>query len=238
MNNIDENKNIGVSFEETSFQFNDTDNMQTLTKSKYIAREIAEWVICILIALILAYITKYYIGTFSTIQQQSMYPTIENNDKLWLNRLPRTRKEEYKRGEIVTFEAPIMENAKVNNEHPKALYQEIEGVFNKFTHCFLEFGKYSLIKRVIAVPGDNVEIKNGNVYINGERLYEEYLPEDTVTNSVRLDNFKVPEGYYFLVGDNREHSTDGRNFGVVPKEKIEGRAVLRVWPINHFGKVE
>lgn len=88
------------------------------------------------------------------------------------------------------------------------------------------------IKRIIGLPGETVTIQNGKVYVDGKELYEEYLdasvrtqPESTIREGVP---YKVPEGQYLLFGDNRPFSTDSREFGAVPKEYIEGRAIV-VW---------
>ena len=95
--------------------------------------------------------------------------------------------------------------------------------FAKFSYNVLEFGKVSYIKRVIGIEGDHIKIENGKVYLNGEELDEPYLREGIKTESRTLADFTVPEGYIFAMGDNREHSTDCRDFGCIPLEKVEGR---------------
>ena len=148
------------------------------------------------------------------------------------------------KGDIITFEAPsrISNNTyeKVDNSNPVAKYtNEPTGLFNKFKYYVLEIGKDSYIKRVIALPGEHVEIKDGNVYINGEKLQEDYLPEGIVTETESaLDDFIVPENCVFAMGDNRSHSTDCRAFGCIPLEKIESKVWIRIWPLNLFGKVK
>jgi signal peptidase I len=102
----------------------------------------------------------------------------------------------------------------------------------------LELTKTSYIKRVIALPGEHVEIKNGSVYINGEELEEEYLSDDVVTYSEVFTDFIVPEGYLFCMGDNRTKSTDCREFGCIPFDKVEGIVICRFWPLNKIGSVK
>ncbi len=89
-----------------------------------------------------------------------------------------------------------------------------------------------LIKRVVGLPGDTVEIKDGAVYLNGEELIEPYLNQDTRGDMpARI----VPEGNVFVLGDNRARSNDSRYFGMVPFENIQGRAWLCYWPPSDAG---
>ena len=101
----------------------------------------------------------------------------------------------------------------------------------------LEFGKTSYIKRVIALPGEHIEIKDNKVYINGEEQKEPYLNSSVVTTACdgAFTDLIVPEGYVFAMGDNRPHSTDCRSFGCIPIDKIEGKVWIRFWPLNKFG---
>lgn len=207
-------------------------------------KDILEWIECIVIAVILALLIKYFVGTPTVVQMESMYPTLEQNQRLILNRLIRTMKKVPERGDIITFEQPSdtyisEEEADFNN--PVAVYDNSPtNVFSKFTYYVLEWGKTSYIKRVIGLPGEHVQIANGKVYINGEELDESaYLKDDVYTDAYGgiFTDIVVPEGCVFAMGDNRTRSADCRRFGCIPIEKIEGKVAIRFWPLNKFGPV-
>ena len=205
-------------------------------------KEVLEWGYCIIIALLLAMIFRYFIGTPTIVKQVSMYPTLVQDQRLWLNRWGRTTKTLPKRGEIITFEEPAQisySSSDINKSNPVAKYNEKNG-FDWFVNNFLEIGKKSYIKRVIAEPGEHVQIKDGKVYINEKELEEKYLQPGVVTDVVGtgFDDFVVPENCIFAMGDNRNHSTDCRSFGCIPLEKIESTVAIRIWPLDKWGKVE
>ena len=206
-------------------------------------KNILEWIYCIIIAVVIAILIKYFVGTPTIVKQTSMWPTLEQNDRLILNRLPRTFGEMPERGDIITFEAPSNNSTGLTAEeidNPIAKYDnEPTTWWGKFTYHVLEIGKESYIKRVIALTGEHVEIKDGKVYINGEELDEPYLTDDVITEPTGvLNDFIVPENTVFAMGDNREGSKDCRAFGCIPLERIESKVVIRFWPLNKFGKVE
>lgn len=204
---------------------------------KNIIKEILEWIYCIVIAIMLALIIRYFIGTPTIVKQTSMYPTLKEGQRLILNRIVKTFNQDLERGDIITFEAPTLKTA----TGIKAIYNnEPEGWFNKFTYHVLEINKTSYIKRVIALPGEHVTINDGKVYINKKELEESYLQENVITEAKNayLVDFTVPEGYIFAMGDNRENSTDCRAFGCIPIEKVESKVWIRFWPLNLFGKVD
>ncbi len=206
-------------------------------------KEILEWIYCILIALVLAMVFRYFIGTPTIVKQVSMYPTLVQDQRLWLNRWGRTTKTLPERGKIITFEEPnkikYTNQSEIDLENPVAQYEEKNG-FQWFVNNFLEVGKRSYIKRVIALPGEHVQIKDGKVYINDEELEEPYLQEGIVTDvtGVGFNDFVVPENCVFAMGDNRNNSTDCRAFGCIPLEKIESTVAIRIWPLNMWGKVD
>ena len=206
-------------------------------------KNILEWIYCIIIAVVIAILIKYFVGTPTIVKQTSMWPTLEQNDRLILNRLPRTFGKMPERGDIITFEAPSNNATGLIAEeidNPIAKYDnEPTTWWGKFTYHVLEIGKESYIKRVIALPGEHVELKDGKVYINGEELDEPYLTDDVITEPTGvLNDFIVPENTIFAMGDNREGSKDCRAFGCIPFERIESKVVIRFWPLNKFGKVE
>lgn len=200
-------------------------------------KEILEWIYCIVIAIVLALLIKYFVGTPTVVKQYSMYPTLKQNQRLILNRICRTINEVPSRGDIITFEAPTNSVAKST----KAEYDnEPTSLLAKFSYYVLEINKQSYIKRVIALPGEHVEIKDNKFYINGEELQEDYLQENVITEAknMYLTDFVVPDGYIFAVGDNRTQSKDCREFGCIPIEKIEGKVWIRFWPFDVFGKAD
>ncbi|HEX2711044.1 MAG TPA: signal peptidase I [Candidatus Acidoferrales bacterium] len=95
----------------------------------------------------------------------------------------------------------------------------------------------SFIKRVVGLPGETVEIRQGRVYVDGQRLEEPYLPL-RFTDTTTYGPVRVPEEEYFVMGDHRASSNDSRVFGPVASEYIYGRAVFAYWPVDHFGSLE
>ena len=207
-------------------------------------KDILDWIYCIVIAIVLALLFRYFIGTPTIVQQVSMKPTLIQDQRLWLNRWGRTIGKMPERGDIITFEAPSKKSytaSEIDQSNPVAKYENgPTSLWGKFTYYVLEIKKDSYIKRVIGLPGEHVQIKDGKVYINGEELQEDYLQSGIVTDvlGVGFDDFVVPENCVFAMGDNRNHSTDCRAFGCIPLEKIESTVAIRIWPLNKFGKVE
>lgn len=215
--------------------------MKEETKAR--VKDIIEWIVCIIIALIIAIAFRYYVGTPTIVQQPSMVPTLQPNQRLWLNRWGRTTKKMPLRGDIITFEAPseleltledIAQSAVARYENePKSLWK-------KFSYYVLEVNKTSYIKRVIGLPGDHIEIKDGKVYLNEEELKESYIPSGVVTDNGHgnCTNITVPDNCVFAMGDNRAQSSDCRRFGCIPLDKIESKVWIRIWPLNLFGKID
>ena len=208
-----------------------------------IMKEILEWLICIVVALIISISFKYYVGTPTMVKQPSMYPTLKENQRLWLNRWERTIKKLPEKGDIITFEAPSTSvlTAEEFKENPVARYEySNKSLIEKFIYNVLEINKVSYIKRVIGVPGDHVVIKDGKVYINDVELNESYIRPGVITDNGRgnCTDVVVPENSIFVMGDNRTQSTDSRSFGCIPLEKIESKVWIRIWPLNQFGKID
>lgn len=90
------------------------------------------------------------------------------------------------------------------------------------------------VKRIIGLPGEKVTIENGHIFINGQRLDEPYLPPDDITLPSQ-GQWTVPDGQYFVLGDNRAHSSDSRSWGMLEMNKIIGKAWVSYWPPQTWG---
>ena len=215
--------------------------MKEETKARI--KDIIEWIVCIIIALIIAIAFRFYVGTPTIVQQPSMVPTLQPDQRLWLNRWARTTKKMPSRGDIITFEAPSkldLTSADIAQSAVARYEDEPTSIWNKFSYYVLEVNKTSYIKRVIGLPGDHVVIKDGKVYINDQELQEPYIPSGVVTDNGHgnCTDIIVPENCVFAMGDNRAQSSDCRRFGCIPLEKIESKVWIRIWPLNLFGKID
>ena len=206
-------------------------------------KDIIEWIICIAIALVIAILFRYYIGTPTIVKQPSMFPTLKEDQRLWLNRWGRTTNKMPEKGDIITFEAPsTTELSKTEMEESVvARYENApKGWFKKFTYYVLEINKKSYIKRVIGMPNEHVVIEDGKVFIDDVEIEEPYLQPGVITDNGRgyCVDLVVPEDSVFVMGDNRSQSTDSRCFGCIPLERIESKVWIRIWPLNLFGKID
>ena len=121
------------------------------------------------------------------------------------------------------------------------LLNKLDKKYKRFDIVVLNKGNSKLIKRVIGLPGDYVEYKDNDLYINGELIDDPYT---TRTNDFTLEELynidRIPKGYYFVMGDNRLHSLDSRSYevGLVSEERIKGTVCIRLFPFSKFGKVQ
>ncbi|CAN0010531.1 unnamed protein product, partial [Hapterophycus canaliculatus] len=142
----------------------------------------------------------------------SMFPTFEIGDQLAVDKLSNKLSRPYQRKDVVVFYPP-----------PK---------FSEFSNR----GKGdALIKRVIAVGGDNVQIKDGSLFVNGQEQFEDYTFEEP---EYRWGPQTVPEGMVMVLGDNRNHSLDSHIWGFLPTENVIGRAIFKYWPPWRVGAIE
>jgi len=199
--------------------------------------------VALALALVFFVIRPFVVHAFF-IPSPSMEPTLMEKDRILVNKfIYRMGFSKWycdvrppRRQEIVVFKAP-----------PEAL--QVSGYDSQKDY----------IKRLIGLPGDLARIEGGTVYVNGQPLYEPYVVNkdfvdfpDAVYTDAKYKGWKdrraqyivphngklwvrVPEGHYFVLGDNRSNSSDGRVWGFVPKEALIGKALLRWWPINRFG---
>ncbi|MDR5659005.1 signal peptidase I [Serpentinicella sp. ANB-PHB4] len=172
-------------------------------------KELLEWIKVIAISCIIALVITAFVKP-TIVKNHSMSPTLEDNDFLLINRFFYNRGTP-QRGDIVVFQTDL----KTNNGTDKLL-----------------------IKRIIALPGENLVIEEGNVYVDDVELEEIYLAENAVT----LDTIDlvVPEGKIFTMGDNRLYSLDSRDpsLGLIDMDDILGKAFVRLYPFSRISTVK
>ena len=200
-----------------------------MRNEKPILKEIGSWIIVIVVALVLSLFIDSTIIAKAEVEQSSMENTLFEGQQLIVNKLSYTF-DEPKRGDIIIF----LENEEKGN----IIDNFIRSVKNRFSSSDeIAAEQERLVKRVIGVAGDEIDIQDGYVYINGERLEESYVNGITLPGNVKLP-ITVGEGELFVIGDNREVSRDSRDFGPIDVKQVEGKAVFRVYPFNQIGKVE
>ncbi len=194
-----------------------------------------EWGYCLVIAIVLALAIRMYIGTTVEVQQTSMTPTLEQGEKLIIDRRNKQEIYNYERGDLVIFEGPIDQEVYTTVVAP---YEERKGIFETFAYNILEIQKTSYVKRIIALPGETVRIQNHEVYVNDRVLEETYLHSNVITEGRTFSEVAVPENCVFVMGDNRQGSFDSRDFGCIPAEKLEGKVWIRLLPFSKIGNIE
>lgn len=119
------------------------------------------------------------------------------------------------------------------------LLKKYDKSIERFDIVVVNYNGTKIIKRVIGLPGESVEYKGGNLYINGEEVIEDFITVSTADfNLNKLDFETIPNGYYFVVGDNRNNSTDSRILGLISYDEILGTVDFSLFPFRTFGKIE
>ena len=198
-------------------------------KKNSVMRELMEWVLYILMAFVLASLIQSEVFALTEVNMSSMENTLLPKDKLVMNKLA-YRFSEPLDGDILIF---------LKDESADGFARRISIYLSDVSmKLHGEFGRNRLIKRVIAVPGDTLEIRDNQVIVNGKVLNEPYTRIDPDVNQVvngELAPITIPVGKIFVMGDNRGKSMDSRSFGLVDITSVEGKAVFRVMPISKIG---
>ncbi len=202
-----------------------------MSNGKSIIGETVSWLLSLAVALLVALFIISNIVSMTMVMEQSMEPTFSQGDRLIVNRVGYFFTDP-QRGEVIIFDKNPIERGLIKN-----MLNEIKDIRNNFRFRFTGTAeKNLLIKRVIAVEGDKVELIEGEVYINGEKQDEPYL--NTMTYSRGDTYWSVPEGKLFVLGDNRENSLDSRVIGFIDKEQVKGKVALRIFPFSKFGIID
>lgn len=170
-----------------------------------------DFIEAIVFALAIFVVVYLFLFQPNQVKGSSMYPTFKDGQYIFTDKIS-YRLGTPKRGDVVVFKSP--QNSDVD-----------------------------FIKRIIGLPGETVSVRNGKVYINDQVLDESnYLSTDVYTGpeSYLSENqeLRIPEGKYFVMGDNRPHSSDSRDFGPVAPGEFVGKVFFRYWPVTEFGKFD
>lgn len=182
-----------------------------ITLKKPFIREALDWLVHILIAVMIGLFIVNFIAQITIVSGSSMEITLHDRDRLVIEKIS-TRFGKLNRGDIVVI-----------NDYPG-----------------LEMERKPIIKRVIGIEGDKVEILDGKVYVNGVALEEDYINVDslgTLEVEPLYSKVTVPDGHIYVLGDNRlwGQSKDSRTFGTVRVKDVGGKAVFRFYPFNRLG---
>ncbi|GKU27745.1 signal peptidase I [Clostridium folliculivorans] len=196
-----------------------------MIEKRKIFKEVMSWIYTIAGALILVTILDTKVFAMVQVQQRSMENTLHDGQELLVDKVSYDFTEP-QRGDVVIF----LENRSRDNS-----FSDFKIFLDDVTQRKQENTR--LVKRVIGIPGDEIDLRDGYVYLNGEKLNETYTQGTTVKQGISFP-LKVSDGKLFVLGDNREVSIDSRSFGLIDKKQIEGKARLRVWPLDKISSVK
>lgn len=173
-----------------------------------------EWFQIIAVSILLAVLINLFVLQPIRVEGRSMMPTLHNNDFLIISRIGKTLNTGYDYDDIVVIDK--------RTDRKRTFLDDIKEIsfFRRLPN------KNLWIKRIIGKEGDVIEIKNGEVYRNGEKLNETYIKDEKM--DWPDETYKVPKGHVFVMGDNRNDSMDSRVIGYIPIENIKGKMAFDV----------
>ncbi len=186
----------------------------------------AELPILVLIALVAAILIKTFLAQAFYIPSTSMLPTLQVNDRIMVNKLA-YQFGEPQPGDIVVFESPF------SSDEPEPFIQVAIRTVAESIGIRTASVDDDLIKRVIAIGGQTVEIRSNMVFVDGAAIDEPYLASGVAMRDMAPTT--IDDGDVWVMGDNRNNSGDSRRFGAIPADSLVGKAFVRLWPFDRFG---
>jgi signal peptidase I len=201
-------------------------SLQTRDRLSASGRLLREGVVLVATALVIAFLIKTFVAQAFYIPSGSMIPQLEVGDRVVVSKLA-FRLHDPHRGDVVVFDAPgsVSDTSGVPDTSPLPI-RAVRSVLQSVGLSAPSTQEY--IKRVIGLPGETVEGRQGRVYVDGKELVEPYLPLGPTTRD--FDPVSLGPNELWVMGDNRENSSDSRVFGPIDKDTVVGRAFVRVWP--------
>lgn len=203
-----------------------------MKNNKKAIKEIRSWVFSILLAFFIVVFFNSEVFAKVRVQQSSMENTLFTNQQLIVDKIS-YKSEKPERGDIIIF---------LENEEKGTILDEASRIIYSIVSIF-DINKDSnekynrLVKRVIGIAGDEIDIKDGYVYLNNKKLTETYVKGETISGELKLP-IKIEENKLFVLGDNRMVSKDSRKFGLIDCKQVEGKVIYRVYPFNNLGRLK
>ena len=199
-----------------------------MKEKNIILREMGGWIISIVAGFFIATLVNSQVFAKVQVQQMSMENTLHAKQHLIVDKLSYNFSQP-KRGDIIIF---------LENDEKRTIVHDVLDSMNNIKALFIsEDNSSRLIKRVIGIPGDEIDIKDGCVYVNGEKLNESYAKGETFDNGFEFP-IEVPDNKLFVLGDNRPVSKDSRQLGFINYNQVECKAILRVYPFDKMGVIK
>ena len=176
--------------------------------------------------MIAAFFLKSYVAQAFYIPSASMEPKLEVGDRVIVSKLA-YRLQSPKRGDVVVFHPPLPAPEDHSTLPLRVLHEVLAAIGIR------QPGDDTFIKRVVGLPGETVDGREGRVFINGEPLREPYLASSVITGD--FPPVHLGDDQFFLMGDNRPNSSDSRSFGPVDRHRVVGEATTRAWPPPRAG---
>ena len=213
------------------------DEKSAKEKEFNLAKEIWEWVYTLAIAIIIALLIKGFIFDIVRVDGSSMFPTLVNNDRLIVTKLG------YKpeQGDIIILDSEYKNREEYYDKLAASKDKdELIAVDKLFARGSMpdNLKKKYYVKRIIAMPGQTIDLVDGKVYVDGTPLDEPYYDGTTVSIDPTVEYpITVDDDCVFVMGDNRNHSKDSRSseLGQVPYDAILGKSQVRIWPLTDMG---
>lgn len=210
------------------------ENKEETNKTKKKKPKFLETIETIVIALILAIFIRATVAEARYIPSESMVPTLLVQDRLVVEKLSNYMGTP-KRGEILVFYPPKRDSVTSSGVVNGVAKEDYESLISR-TYLWLGFTtKVAYIKRVVGLPGETLEVKNGTVFINGQPLQEDYINEKPYYD---YGPIKIKDDELFMMGDNRNNSLDSHAWGPLPIQNVIGHAVIRFWPPKRIGTIK
>ena len=210
--NIEENiqESSQDNSEDSSYEYPYEKALREKRKKRF--ESLIQFGICLFAAVIIAFFIVNFVAQRTTVDGMSMYGTLNDGDNLIVEKLS------YRFGSVERFDIVVFPH------YDETLGEEVY-----------------YIKRVIGLPGETIQITDGKIYINGEVLEEDYgyyINDIPMKGYDAEEEIYIGEDEYFVLGDNRNNSTDSRRIGCVKEKDIEGRACFRIFPFNKIGVIK